>query len=141
MGGLACDEGGGVTVQYPEAKSFAEPPIFVGAWKGTLGDFRGELQIGELSPREYFGNFDVGDGRHDVALLMEQSIVQSSSGGALPSNRILFTWQNGMGERGRGYLLIDESSTRLRGASGEGGAIEGMKWDFTRVDANPDLGH
>ena len=46
-----------------------------------------------------------------------------------------------MGERGRGYLLIDESSTRLRGASGEGGAIEGMKWDFTRVDANPDLGH
>ena len=56
---------------------------------------RGQLHLGKLRAGEYFGNFSADDGSLDIALHLEQSSALSSTGAQMPSNRLLFTWQDG----------------------------------------------
>jgi hypothetical protein len=121
-----------VQVVYPEARAYLQPPSFSGAWQGKLNRKQGKLQIGELKSGEYFGNFTAEDGELDIALLLEQSLALSANGAQLPSNRLLFTWQDGGGERGHGWLMIDEAGAELEGSSGFGERIDGFSWNFSR---------
>ena len=121
-----------VQVVYPDALAFEVPPDFTGSWLGRLNRTRGELEIGSLKTGEYFGNFTASDGSLDVALLMEQSWAVTENGAQVPSNRLLFTWQDGAGERGHGWFHIDQRSEKLGGSSGFGEAIEGFDWEFSR---------
>lgn len=122
-------------VVYPKAEAFEPPPVFAGAWRGKLAGHRGELQLGELRRGEYYGNFTADDGALDVALLLEQSMALIENGASVPSNRLVFDWQDGTGERGHGWLLIDQRGQKLSGGSGFGEAIEGFSWVFGRHEA------
>ena len=47
-----------------------------------------------------------------------------------------FTWQNGLGSRGKGWLLINREDTALTGSFGYGVATEGLgEWSFERTNA------
>ena len=132
----ACDRGATAhkhhEIVYPRAEAFEPPPVFAGAWRGKLAGHRGELQLGELRRGEYYGNFTADDGALDVALLLEQSMASLENGASVPSNRLVFNWQDGTGERGHGWLLVDHSGRELIGESGFGEAIEGFSWTFRR---------
>ena len=121
-------------VVYPKAEPFEPPPVFAGSWRGKLAGHRGELQLGELRRGEYYGNFTADDGALDVALLLEQSMALIENGASVPSNRLVFDWQDGTGERGHGWLLVDQAGHKLTGASGFGEAIEGFSWTFRRSE-------
>lgn len=133
---FACDHGGDpgnrVVTVYPDAEAYSTPPDFTGAWQGQVERKSGKLQVGQLRAGEYFGNFSAADGSLDIALYLEQSNATTATGASLPSNRLLFTWQDGNGERGHGWLKIDRGGRKLEGASGFGEAIEGFTWSFTR---------
>jgi hypothetical protein len=119
-------------VVYPEAEAFDSEPSFTGAWSGKVERTRGELQLGQLRAGEYFGNFTAEDGSLDIALHLEQSSATTPNGAQVPSNRLLFTWQDGEGGRGHGWFKIDRQGATLAGSSGVGEAIEGIAWLFER---------
>ena len=121
-----------VLVSYPDAEAFEPPPEFSGAWTGKVERKHGELQIGQLRAREYFANFTADDGSLDIALHMEQSMTSTANGAQVPSNRLLFTWQDGSGQRGHGWFKIDEAGARLDGSSGLGERVDGYVWLFLR---------
>ena len=119
-------------VAYPPADAYDTPPDFNGEWKGSVERKRGQLHLGKLRAGEYFGNFSADDGSLDIALHLEQSSAASSTGAQVPSNRLLFTWQDGTGKRGHGWFKIDETGDALNGSSGLGELVDGQIWLFTR---------
>ncbi len=133
LGVLACDREGGSQAIYPEAEPYEAAAGFVGTWRGRVGEYEGQLRVGELSQGRYFGNFAAADGRLELALLMDQSLVTSDAGATLPSNRALFTWQDGAGNRGHGWLKIASKGDALSGSSGELESIDGWAWQLSRV--------
>ena len=122
----------GPVVVYPQAEAFDPVPSFTGAWSGKVERKQGELQLGILRAGEYFGNFTAADGSLDIALHLEQSSATTASGAQVPSNRLLFTWQDGEGGRGHGWFTIDREGSALEGSSGVGQAIDGVAWLFER---------
>ena len=131
---LACDPTtttGGRAV-YPDAEAYSAAPVFEGSWRGRISDWEGELLVGELSARKYFGNFSSAVGNKEIAVLFEQSVAVNANGASLPSNRLVFTWQDGQGQRGKGWVKIDEAGRRLEGSAGFNESIEGQRWSFER---------
>ena len=131
---LACDRrGGGKVAVYPDALAFDHAPHFVGSWSGTAAGVQGRLTIGELDELRYSGQFEGNGSSVRYILLMDQSLAASESHGAVPSNRVVFTWQDGAGGRGKGWLLINREGTRLTGSSGYVSATEGHgQWALER---------
>lgn len=133
--GTGCQSASGATrAVYPNAEAFAQAPEFEGTWRGKIDRYQGELRIGELSPHRFFGNFSSDHGGIDLALLMDQSSVQTLGGTSMDSNRLLFTWQDGEGARGHGWMKINERGELLLGESGPLEQIEGSEWKFERTE-------
>lgn len=130
---VGCDREGGTSAVYPPAEAYDRAPQFVGTWRGQVGELSGELRIGELGPRRYFANFTSDNRRLELALLLDQSLAEAEGGASLPSNRLLFTWQDGEGSRGHGWLKITLAGDRLAGSSGPLESIDGTSWNFERV--------
>ena len=128
--------GGGTSVQptsYPPASVYEIDPEFGGEWSGDVDGLRGTLNIGELDERGLFGSFVTEDGGTEYTLLLEHTYVDTEEGGEVPSNRATFTWQDGLGSRGKGWLLINREDTALTGSFGFGVATEGLgEWSFVR---------
>ena len=121
---------------YPTAEVYDRDPDFSGEWVGEVGSMPGELQLGLLEPGKYFGSFRSDDGSAEYVLLLEQTMVTSEVGGSAPSNRMTFTWQDGQGGRGLGWLLINREDTALTGSFGYGRATEGLgTWTFIRFES------
>ena len=138
---LACSAtvggtgGGGTASNYPPASVYDIDPEFGGEWIGDVDGLPGTLTVGELDERSYFGSFVTDAGGTEYTLLLEHTYVVSEDGGEVPSNRVTFTWQDGLGSRGRGWLLINLEDTALTGSFGYGVATEGLgSWSFVRVD-------
>jgi hypothetical protein len=138
---LACPgPGGGTTTtgvleNYPPASVYEVDPIFEGEWAGDVDGLPGTLTIGELDDRAYFGSFVTEDRSTEYTLLLEHTYVETEEGGEAPSNRTIFTWQDGLGSRGKGWLLINREDTALTGSFGYGVATEGLgQWSFVRED-------
>lgn len=138
--GCLGNGGGSVAVQgssYPPASVYDIDPEFSGDWVGDIGGTPGTLTIGELDERSFFGSFVTDDGSTEYTLLLEHTYVETEEGGEVPSNRTTFTWQNGLGSRGKGWLLINGEDTALTGSFGFGVATTGLgDWSFERLDAS-----
>lgn len=139
VGGLVaaagCDRGNTAGPVYPPAEAYEIDPTFAGDWIGDAGSIGGELTIGQLSEGEFFGSFQADDERTQYVLLLEQSMVEQPGGGLVPSNRVTFTWQDGLGGRGHGWLLINREDTALTGSFGYDKATAGLgTWTFIRID-------
>lgn len=119
---------------YPPASVYDIDPQFAGEWVGDVDGLSGTLKLGELDERTFFGSFVTDDGSTEYTLLLEHTYVDTEEGGEVPSNRTIFTWQDGLGSRGKGWLLINREDTALTGSFGYGLATTGLgQWSFERV--------
>lgn len=133
--GSGTGTGGGIQTNYPPASVYEIDPQFVGEWAGDVDGLLGTLTIGDLDERSFFGSFVTNDGSTEYTLLLEHTYVDTEEGGEAPSNRTIFTWQNGLGSRGKGWLLINREDTALTGSFGFGVATEGLgQWSFVRTE-------
>lgn len=120
---------------YPPASVYEIDPQFSGEWVGDVDGLAGTLTIGELDERSFFGSFVTADGATEYTLLLDHTFVETMEGGEAPSNRTTFTWQDGLGSRGKGWLLINREDTALTGSFGYGVATAGLgEWSFVRAD-------
>lgn len=120
---------------YPPASVYEIDPEFAGEWSGDVDGIDGVFKIGRLDERSYFGSFLTADGNVEYTLLLEHTFVVTDEGSEVPSNRVTFTWQDGLGSRGRGWLLINRDDTALTGSFGYASATEGLgDWSFVRVE-------
>lgn len=134
----ACDKGGSTAVPEPEVY---ETPIDVrGVWRGEVGGMAGELEITGLDRDRYRGVFEAS-GR---SLLYVMNIVHVRAPGPddVPtlSNLMRFDWQDGRGDRGSGWLLVNEDGSVITGSFGRGdGNTEGAgEWTMVRQAAPDD---
>lgn len=126
--------GSSLQTNYPPASVYEVDPLFTGEWTGDVDGLPGTLTIGELDERSFFGSFVTSDRSTEYTLLLEHSHVETEEGGEAPSNRTIFTWQDGLGSRGKGWLLINREDTALTGSFGYGVATEGLgQWSFVRA--------
>lgn len=126
--------GGSLQANYPPASVYEVDPVFAGEWVGDVDGLPGTLTIGELDERSFFGSFVTADRSTEYTLLLEHTYVETEEGGEAPSNRTIFTWQDGLGSRGKGWLLIDSEDMGLSGSFGYGVATEGLgQWSFERT--------
>jgi len=131
---VACDKER--APEFPAAEVF-EPPVEVhGEWRGEVAGTRGTLRVDDLAGNHYRGMFEGGEGRRYV-LNMEQLEAPGPDGGAAVSNLVHFTWQDGRGDRGEGWLLVNRDGNALTGSFGRGdGTTSGAgDWTFVRADA------
>jgi hypothetical protein len=123
----------GTRTNYPPASIYEIDPQFGGEWVGDVDGLAGTLNIGELDERSFFGSFVTDDKATEYTLLLEHSYVDTEDGVEVPSNRVTFTWQDGLGSRGKGWLLINREDTALTGSFGYGVVTEGLgEWSFVR---------
>jgi hypothetical protein len=121
----AIDVAAPVAEVYPEGAS-----DFAGEWVGESAGVFGSLTIQRLATDRYYGTFTSDDGLTRFVCNMRQVMATPPSGGAmLPGNLVVFTWHDGRGGRGQGWVLINRAGSALSGEVRFGGA-----WDFVRVD-------
>ena len=129
----AIGGGGDERTNYPAASVYDIEPEFAGEWAGDVGGAPGTLKIGVLDEHSFFGSFVTDNGGTEYTLLLEHTYVTAEDGSEAPSNRTVFTWQDGLGSRGHGWLLINREDTALTGSFGYGAATEGLGgWSFVR---------
>jgi hypothetical protein len=127
--------GSGPRTNFPPASVYEIDPQFTGEWVGDVDGLGGTLNIGKLDERAFFGSFVTDDGATEYTLLLEHTYVDTEESGEAPSNRATFTWQDGLGSRGKGWLLINREDTALAGSFGYGVATEGLgAWSFVREE-------
>ena len=120
---------------YPPASVYEIDPEFSGEWTGDVDGLRGTLTIGSLDDRSFFGSFVTKDQSVEYTLLLEHTYIENDEDGEVASNRTTFTWQDGLGSRGKGWLLIDQRDMALTGSFGFGVATTGLgEWSFIRVE-------
>ena len=130
----ACARSQDTTSEIPEAVSYGTAPKFDGEWVGEVGGMPGVLDVGDLGSGRSYAAFRGDDGLTEYVLLMEQTQVSTIGGAQVASNRMVYTWQDGQGARGRGWLLINREETALAGGFGLGDALDGHgDWSFIRV--------
>lgn len=126
-----CDDGQQVA-SIPPAEAYDAPSDFSGEWLGEVEGQVGTLTISSLGAGRYRGLYEGEDVAIEYVLLLEQDMVPMGSA-AIAGNRTTFTWQDGRGGRGEGWLLINREDSALTGAFGERGLIE-RPWTFIRVE-------
>lgn len=117
----------------PPAEVYPEGPSnFAGEWVGESAGVFGTLVIDRQVGERYSGQFASDDGFTRFTCDFRQLTATPSGGGeASPSNLAVFTWYDGRGGRGTGWVLINREDSALSGEirfSGPGA------WEFVRVD-------
>lgn len=128
----ACDKGDSGPL-IPPAEAYDRPADFSGDWIGEVETTEGTLTIGSLGPARYRGIYEVDGAPIRYVLALEQTMIERD-GTEVPSNRAVFTWQDGRGGRGEGWLLINRENTALTGEFGEGAGHTGGGWTFIRLE-------
>ena len=133
--GLAACSGGGPDETTPPAHLYADPVSFVGEWLGEVSGIMGTLRVDELEPLRYRGHFRAEDEPMELVLAMERVQMPGPGESLRPTNQVLFTWQDGRGGRGAGWLLINREDTALTGEYGYDPSRGGAgSWTFIRVE-------
>jgi hypothetical protein len=122
MGSLvACPSGGaispgGAAAGGPVAESYELPSNFKGEWLGESAGRLGILTIEALGERRYYGRFESEDGATKYVANMQQAAA-TRPGDEVPSaaNLLTFSWQDGRGGLGDGWLLINREDSALTG--------------------------
>jgi hypothetical protein len=117
----------------PPAEVFDEPCDFSGQWTGEIGGRMGSLRITRLQPTRYRGQFDLDGGGLRFVLSLDQTTLPRD-GKPAPTNLASFTWQDGRGGLGVGWLLVNREGTALTGEFGEGPGHSGGSWNFIREE-------
>ncbi len=125
---------GTVDPSLPVAEVYDHGSDFAGAWVGESNGVLGTLEVRSLGPGRYYGKFTSDDKLTRFVVNMKQPLVAlNDSTTQLPGNLVEFTWQDGRGGKGAGWVLINPADSALTGeirAGGEAGA-----WTFVRRDA------
>jgi hypothetical protein len=129
----ACDKDGETAPPLPPAEAYDRPSDFSGDWIGEVETTEGTLTITPLGAARYRGVYEVDGAPIRYVLALEQTMLDVS-GAPVPSNRVVFTWQDGRGGRGEGWLLINRENTALTGEFGEGAGHTGGAWTFIRLE-------
>lgn len=120
---------------FPSADVYEIPSRFEGEWIGEAGPVTGTLRIDELGAGRYYGSFRSDDAVTRYALSMDHVMKPGADGNPRPSNLVTFTWQDGRGDRGVGWLLINREDSALTGAFGRGSEAAGFgEWTFIRLE-------
>lgn len=129
LAALSCrvDE---ASTKAPEADFFGPSLRFEGEWFGEVDGRPGVLRIERLGRTRLRGVYESDDRSRVLVLLIE--LAPSTDGFA---NVAPFTWQDGRGGRGRGWLRINRENTALDGAYGYDRRVDGAgAWLFVRVE-------
>lgn len=116
----------------PPAEVLETPAEFVGRWRGQVEEQEGELRITSLS-----ADGTIFRAVYRAQGLGTQYILKCTRRdlGEAPTNQLTFTWQDGRGGEGTGWLMINRDGTAITGAFGQGGAHDGGTWTFSRADS------
>jgi hypothetical protein len=129
---FACDKGEGP--ELPPAEVYVPTAAVHGEWRGEVAGVEGTLEIEDLAGSHYRGMFTASRQSRRYVLNMEQLDGPGPDGAQLPSNLVHFTWQDGRGDRGEGWLLVNREGSALTGSFGRGtGTTSGAgEWTFVR---------
>jgi len=132
---MASSCGEPVAPSIPPAELYRVPSNFEGVWIGEVGAVMGTFEVEQLD-HKYRGRYVSDDTSTEYVMSLDQSMLAAEEGGErVGANRVVFTWQDGRGGRGRGWLLINEEDSALTGESyfgDEGGS--GLAWQFIRIE-------
>jgi len=121
MGALAaCRDGGSASpersVSAPMAEAYEEPSDFKGEWLGESAGSLGILKIEALGGGRYYGRFESEDGATKyVANMQQAAATRGGDEEPTPANLLTFSWQDGRGGLGEGWLLINREDSALTG--------------------------
>jgi hypothetical protein len=119
----------------PPAEVYGLPSNFEGEWMGEVAESNGVLSIARLGEGVYRGIYRAEGQPLEFVLAMEQPSAVASDGREGPSNLVSFTWQDGRGGRGKGWLLINREDSALMGAFGRGEDHGNYgEWNFIRLE-------
>lgn len=133
---VACKTPSGETTDptAPVAEAYDRGSDFAGAWVGESNGVLGLLEVRSLGPGRYYGKFTSDDNLTRFVVNMRQPLVAVRDAAApLPGNLVQFTWQDGRGGKGQGWVLINPGDSALAGEIHAGG--ESGPWTFVRRDA------
>lgn len=120
---------------HPPPEVYEQPINFSGSWRGEVAGVAGTLSVERLSDGRYYANFRARSLPERFILSMEQETAEVTVGEHELANLSKFTWQDGRGSRGRGWLLINREDTAITGSFGRGTSVSGMgMWTFVRED-------
>ena len=114
---LGCTEGTRKVETIPPVAGYDAPIQFTGEWLGEFAEITGTLTIKKLDEGRYYGLFSGDREPVQYVLNMDQSRTAADAGSVF-GNRVLFTWQDGRGGRGGGWVLINREDTALTGEFG-----------------------
>jgi hypothetical protein len=119
----------------PPAEAYPLASNFEGEWMGEVATSSGVLSIRRLDERRYRGIYRAEEQPIQLVLSMEQTVASAPDGRQGPSNLVSFTWQDGRGGRGNGWLLINREDSALMGAFGRGDDHGNSgEWTFIRLE-------
>lgn len=128
---VACTRAGTTEAPtLPPADVYETAPDFSGTWRGEVREQEGTLRINAYDVGLYRGVYRAEGVKLEYVLKLEQSMQGDPP---RPTNRLTFTWQDGRGGLGTGWLLINRQGSALTGAFGEGGGHSGGTWTFSRT--------
>lgn len=120
---------------HPPAEAYGEPADFSGEWIGEIGDVEGTMRVDALAPGSYYGYFKGEDRPVRYIVSMKQLPDASNASGEATANLCTFTWQDGRGGQGSGWVLINREDSALTGTFGRGRESTGMGvWTFIRFE-------
>lgn len=116
----------------PPAESYDVPSNFAGIWVGEADGAAGTLEVEAVSEGRYHGVYTGDDAEIEYDLELEQDLVPSGET-TIAGNRVTFTWTDGHGGEGQGWLLINREDSALTGALGDRGLMD-RSLTFIRVE-------
>jgi hypothetical protein len=132
-----CEPARGETTDpsLPDAEVYDHGSDFAGAWVGESNGILGTLEVRSLGPGRYYGKFTSDDRLTRFVVNMQQPLVPVRTGDLrLPGNLVQFTWQDGRGGKGKGWVLINPADSALAGEIHAGG--ESGPWTFVRREGS-----
>jgi hypothetical protein len=118
----------------PPAEVYEQPVAPAGEWRGEVGGLQGTLDLTPLGRDRFRGVFQARGRSMIYVLNIVHVRAPDKQGVPAPSNLLRFDWQDGRGDRGAGWLLVNEDGSMITGSFGRGdGNTEGAgKWTMVR---------
>lgn len=134
---VACDKT--QAPDLPPAEVYVPPVEVAGKWRGEVAGVEGMLTVDDLAGSHYRGMFVASGITRRYVMNMQQVDAPGEGGTLVLTNLVKFTWQDGRGDRGEGWLLVNREGSALTGSFGRGeGATSGAgEWTFVREGGAP----
>lgn len=133
----ACDKT--QAPELPPAEVYVPPVDVAGRWRGEVAGVEGTLTVDDLAGSQYRGMFVASGITRRYVMNMLQVDAPGDGGTLAPTNLVKFKWQDGRGDAGEGWLLVNREGSALTGSFGRGeGSTSGAgEWTFVREGDAP----